>query len=121
MLMRIAVWGLSTMLSGISMRQLKNAGRQSGINPDHAVAHIGLASAYYAQGKLDEVVKECREALRINPNRAVTHIALGNAFMAQGKLDEAVKEYQEAIRISPNYADAHCSLGAAYVCSNETR
>ena len=63
------------------------------------------------QGKLDEAIKEYREAIRLNPDDPYVHGNLGIVLSEQGKLDEAIKEYREAIRLNPDDPIDHNNLG----------
>ncbi len=65
------------------------------------------------QGKLDEAVKEYREAFLTNPNYPEAHNNLGIALGDEGKLDEAIAEYREALRINPRFALSRYNLGEA--------
>jgi tetratricopeptide (TPR) repeat protein len=70
-----------------------------------------LAAALREQGKLDEAITACRQAVRIRPDYAEAHCNLGAVLSDQGKPDEAVAAYRRALRIRPDYAEAYCSLG----------
>jgi tetratricopeptide (TPR) repeat protein len=75
--------------------------------------HNNLALALYEQGRLDEAIVQCSEALRIKGDHPEIHNTLGAALAAGGQLDEAISHYLQALRIRPDYADAHNNLAAA--------
>jgi tetratricopeptide (TPR) repeat protein len=82
-------------------------------NPNAWLAHHNLGTALLAQGRFEEAITHCSEALRINPHHAKIHCALGSALAGEGKFDEAVMRFSEALRISPGFAEAHNDLGCA--------
>ena len=65
------------------------------------------------QGRLDEAVSCCRQAIARDPKLAGAYYNLGLALNAQDKLDEAIAAYREAIALAPAYAEAHTNLGVA--------
>ncbi|MGC1199139.1 MAG: tetratricopeptide repeat protein [Geitlerinemataceae cyanobacterium] len=69
------------------------------------------AEALLAQGKLDEAIAACQDALRNEPNSAPTCKTLGNVWRAKGDLQQARSWYQKAIEFDPNYAEAYANLG----------
>lgn len=81
-------------------------------NPNAWIAHNNLGTALLDQGRFEEAVAHCSEALRINPNHAKIHCALGAALAGQGRFEEATRRFSEALRLEPN-AEAHNDLGSA--------
>ena len=69
-----------------------------------------LGLVFYRQGKLDEAVRWCSEALKLMPTCAEAHNNMGTILERQGKLDEALGSYWEAIRYKPGFAEAHSNL-----------
>ena len=82
-------------------------------NPEAWLAHNNLGTALLDQGRFDEAVVHCSEALRINPTHTKIRCALGTALVGQGRFKEAVDHFSEALRIEPNFAEAHNDLGRA--------
>lgn len=80
---------------------------------NNCIAHSNLAEVMLQQGRGDEAIAHCREALRIDSTFADTHTTLGLALLRQGQTDEALAECREALRINPALADAHNVLGFA--------
>jgi serine/threonine protein kinase/Flp pilus assembly protein TadD len=86
-----------------------------------ASAHYNLAIALERQpGRLEEAVKEYREALRINshtpeqfykPADALTKLA--KALTILGRKEEAIEEYRKLTALMPESAEAHYMLGNA--------
>jgi Flp pilus assembly protein TadD len=83
--------------------------------PADFTAHYNLGAALQAQGRLDDAVRELREAVRLGPARATAHTTLGAALQAQGRTGEALREFRSAVRVDPAYASAHYNLGQVYL------
>jgi tetratricopeptide (TPR) repeat protein len=79
-----------------------------------AEAFIKRAESYYAQGKFDEAINECKRAIEIKPEAAIAYKIAGNATQAMGKVDAAKYWYTEALEIEPNFAEIHANLGSIY-------
>lgn len=67
---------------------------------------------YLSQGKLEEAIASCEQALKINPKFAPAYKTLGNALQAQGRMEEARHWYAKAIEIEPNFAEVYANLGS---------
>jgi tetratricopeptide (TPR) repeat protein len=93
----------------INLEHVATSARQNLAN-----AHYNLGVEYHNEGKHDEAIKECQEALSIDPNHANAHCILGLVYYTKGKHDEAIEEYQKALRIDPNGWLFHYNLGVAY-------
>src|SRR5437762_3278054 len=79
-----------------------------------AGAHVARGSELAGQGKLDEAIREFREAIRLNPEYAEAHYDLGAAlFELDNGVDEALVEFREALRINPGDAETHNTFGLA--------
>jgi tetratricopeptide (TPR) repeat protein len=87
------------------------------ITKNNVVAHIMLGGTLADAGKLDEAIKNYREALAIIPNdtlAANVRCNLGNVLERVGQPAEAEKEYREALRIDPDFFLAHYNLGILF-------
>jgi tetratricopeptide (TPR) repeat protein len=82
-------------------------------NPEAWIAHSNLGSILAAQGRYDEALIHCSEALRINPGHAWIHGALGVALAGKGRLDEAIDHFSQAVKLKPDFAKAYNDLGLA--------
>jgi Flp pilus assembly protein TadD len=77
--------------------------------------HNNLGVSLWEQGRVEEALREYREAIRLDPGYAEPHDNLGIAlYWARHEVDEAIQEYREAIRLAPQNARAHNNLGVAY-------
>ncbi len=83
------------------------------LRPQSSIAHLNLAVALEHNGRLDEAIDECREAVRIKKDSAKSHYNLGVALNRKGRLDEAIAEYREAVRIKKDDPHAHTNLSIA--------
>ncbi len=69
------------------------------------------AEIYLAQGKLEEAIATCHQALEIESNFPPTCKTLGNIWQRMGQIDKAKDWYLKAINQQPNWAEAHANLG----------
>jgi eukaryotic-like serine/threonine-protein kinase len=105
---------------GYFIRAAEEFQRAIALEPDHAGAHAGLASAYLYRhlyngdrAWLDLALKNARHAVELDPQLASAHVALGAAELADGKVAVARKELEQTLRTDPANARAHRWLGAA--------
>jgi tetratricopeptide (TPR) repeat protein len=75
-------------------------------------AHNMLGRAWYAQGRMDDAIREIQEVVRLNPDFAEPYCNLGRAYVAKRREDEAIACYQKALEVRPDYVAAHNSLGS---------
>jgi hypothetical protein len=88
------------------------------VTKNNVVARIMLGDELAHAEKLDEAIKNYREALAIVPNdtfAANVRCKLGTALDRAGQFAEAEKEYREALRIDPNFFLAHYDMGVHFV------
>jgi len=76
-------------------------------------AHARLGLVLSKEGRLDEAIRQYREALRLKPDDADAHYDLANALYRKDLWDEAIGEYQEDLRLSPGDFSGHSNLGVA--------
>ncbi|MEG4339881.1 glycoside hydrolase family 99-like domain-containing protein [Microcoleus sp. D3_18_C2] len=77
-----------------------------------AVQFNQQGETYLSQGKIEEAIASCEQALKIHPNFAPAYKTLGNALQAQGRMEEARHWYAKAIEIEPNFAEVYANLGS---------
>ncbi len=90
-------------------------------DPRYALAHAGLAEAYWrlyrATRKAEYVAlaqQHCERALALDDLSALPWITLGMIHAGTGKLEEALGDYRKALDRNPRSADAYRELGDAY-------
>lgn len=83
------------------------------VTKDNWLVRNNLGSALLKRGRLDEAIKNSKEALRINPEYAAAHYNLGSALARSNRLEESLVHLRATIRIQPDHMDAHLNLGTA--------
>ena len=78
------------------------------------VAHGRLGLVFSKQGRLDDAIREYREALRLKPDDADTHYDLANALGRKGLWVEAISQYREDLKLNPDDPAGHNNLGVAF-------
>ncbi len=81
---------------------LELAERRVARNPQNPEARYELGSIYYVRGRLEEAVKELREAVRLAPELDHAHYLLGLAYRQLGRVEEARQAFQNAAAHSGN-------------------
>jgi Flp pilus assembly protein TadD len=83
------------------------------VTKDNYVAHLCIAGPLRKQGKLNETIYHCSEAIRIKPNYTKALNCLGIALCEAGRIDEAIPYYEKALEIDPCFANANANLALA--------
>jgi tetratricopeptide (TPR) repeat protein len=74
-----------------------------------------LANTLNKQGKTNEAIKTCQEAIKIFPSADGMNLGLGNLFYAQGRYSEATEQYRAAVAKNPTASQNVYSLGQGYL------
>jgi len=95
------------------------------LDPDYALAHAGLADAYYQRiGRFgfpeaewfDAAIEEAQKVISLDPTLAEGYKALGTAYgFFKGWWRKAVEAGQKAVEANPNSAIASNALGEYYL------
>jgi tetratricopeptide (TPR) repeat protein len=80
-----------------------------------ALAHNERGLDLFAQGKVEQAVREYNEALRAYPALAAAHNNLGSAHFAAGRFEEAAAAFRRAVELDPAYGQAHFNLALAHL------
>jgi Flp pilus assembly protein TadD len=83
------------------------------VTKDNYMAHFCIAGSLHEQGRLDEAIDHCSEAIRIKPDFFDALTGLGVALYEKGRVDEAITYYEKALEINPHSVPAHANLGLA--------
>jgi len=84
-----------------------------GIDPQYALAYVGLADAYLLSDvptpmeALNKARTAAQQALAIEPARAEAFATLGFASVFDWDWQAAEREFKQALELNPNYATAH--------------
>ena len=60
------------------------------------------AKKYYEDGKYNETIESCNEAIKLNPKLALAYTMRGKAYGKLENFSAAMKDYDEAIKLNPN-------------------
>jgi tetratricopeptide (TPR) repeat protein len=71
------------------------------------------ARAALREGRPEEALTQCREALRLDPDCVEAHVVQGLLLGKQGRLQEASTAFLHALRVEPAHAEAALHLGTA--------
>jgi tetratricopeptide (TPR) repeat protein len=72
------------------------------------------ADFYLEQGKLDDAIAACEQALKQKPDFAPAYKTLGKASQVQGNLAKAKHWYSKALEIQPDFAEVYTNLATLY-------
>ena len=81
-----------------------------------AEAHTFLGWTYSFQGRLDEAIEECKEAIAVDADFGNPYNDIGSYLIKLGRHDEAIPWLEKAIA-APRYEPRHyphCNLGQVY-------
>ena len=110
-------------------KALENFRQAIDSDSNYALAHVGLADAYIAQGAFDalppkesfpKAKQAALQALQLDEHLAEAHVSLANAkFYYDWDWAGAEYEFKRALAINPGYSDAHQMYG--YYVSSKGR
>ena len=81
-----------------------------------AEAHTFLGWTYSFQGRYDEAIAECKEAIKVDPEFGNPYNDIGAYLIERGKLDEAIPWLRKAMTAKryESYCYPHYNLGRVY-------
>jgi len=93
--------------------------RAAAADPDFALAHARLASAFafkvFQYGDpyewADSALASARQSVSLEPALAEGHLALGLAHLAVERYDSALTGFERAVELRPNYPGAMTNIG----------
>jgi serine/threonine protein kinase/tetratricopeptide (TPR) repeat protein len=90
-------------------------------DPTYALAHAGLAEAYYRKfedtkerSHLDRAAELCRKSLQLDPSLAPVHAVQGLIQSAAGDHEKALASYSRALELDPVHSAAFRGLATTY-------
>src|SRR5207245_7202450 len=81
-----------------------------------AEAHTFLGWPYSFQGRLEDAIAQCKEAIAVDPDFGNPYNDIGSYLIKLGRLDEAILWLETALK-APRYEPRHyphCNLGQVY-------
>ena len=79
--------------------------RSSGHNaPRPAVLYANRCAAYINNGKTDEALSDCNQAIQLDPKNAVAYANRCAALINKGETDQALSDCNQAILFDPKNA-----------------
>jgi len=87
------------------------------VTGNNYTANLCMAEVLHKQGRLNEAVYHCGEAIRIKPGAFQAHLKMGAVLRDTGRLDESAAEYQRCLKIRPN--DPNVLNGYGITLSNQ--
>src|SRR5437763_656797 len=85
---------------------------------DNHLAHAHLADLLLRQGRIQEAIVHCQEAIRIRPNDTDAQNNLGLAYLQQGNEAGAFVHFEQSLAANPNNLNARINL--AWVLATST-
>ncbi|MBE9521150.1 MAG: tetratricopeptide repeat protein [Proteobacteria bacterium] len=70
-------------------------------NPDHAMAHLGLAITYMQMNKNQESMAEFNRAIELGPDLAPAYADRGVLYDRMGEYEKALADYRKALAMDP--------------------
>ncbi|MFA5252340.1 MAG: tetratricopeptide repeat protein, partial [Phycisphaerae bacterium] len=89
------------------------------VTEDNYVAHFCVAGPLREQGKLDETIYHCSEAVRIKPDYDKALNCLGITLFEAGRVDEAIPCYKKALEINPSFFNVNIGLALAFAAKGD--
>ena len=73
--------------------------------------HACMGIVYGKQGRWDEAIQQCHQALALSPDDTLVLFNLGLALAHQGDAKAALEQVEKAVAQEPQWAEAHYSMG----------
>ena len=74
------------------------------------VAHAHLADLLLRQGRINDAIAHCQEAIRIRPNDTDAQNNLGLAYLQLGDEADALIHFEQSLASNPNNLNVRCNL-----------
>jgi tetratricopeptide (TPR) repeat protein len=87
--------------------------RSAALDSEDPYARNNLGAVLWHQGRFEEAVSACREAIRRNPDYYQAYANLGAAWARLGETRRAVGLYRKALKLNPRDPATQLNLGLA--------
>ena len=87
--------------------------RATRVDPNNALVHEELATAYIAAGQFDDAFCEAVAALMIDPRDGQAHAIVGQLRLNQGRDADAIAAFTRALALSPDRYETRYALAQA--------
>src|SRR6185312_15500995 len=100
--------------------------RASELSPSEQYGNTGLALSMLQEGRIDDLIRNCRESLKRKSNDANANFMLAQALIRKGAQKdepaflEARTALEKAVRIDPQFDQARALLGKMYLTLGKT-
>jgi len=81
---------------------------------EEAKMHFDQGVKYEEQQKVEEALREYRQAIQLAPDYADAHFHLGGIYHAVKGYTDALDEYNQVLRLNPQYPKIHTAMGHVY-------
>lgn len=103
-------------LQGIILDEAEALYRERILSHPHELDnYVFLALIDLEKENYEQMITECREAMKINPQLPELHNLLGIAYRRSGKIDQAIDAYNRALDIQSDLPEVFYNLGIAYM------
>jgi len=89
------------------------------LEPESALAHLGLCQALANQKRFPDAEQECQEAIRNQPDTASPYIGLGLVLMQAQNFEKAGEHFAKAVAIDPLNLPARIFLADSLFAGNK--
>jgi cytochrome c-type biogenesis protein CcmH/NrfG len=80
------------------------------VTSDNHLAHAHLADLLLREGRINDAISHCQEAVRIQPNDTDAQNNLGLAYLLSGDEADALIHFEQSLASNPNNLNARCNL-----------
>jgi tetratricopeptide (TPR) repeat protein len=102
-------------------KSIEDFERASQLAPDEGVGRTGLTLSLLQEGRIEEVIRECRDQLKKSPQDAGGLFLLAQALLRKGTKpgepaqQEAQAALEKLVRVAPQMDQGHALLGKLYL------
>jgi tetratricopeptide (TPR) repeat protein len=95
--------------------QIRSRNSSAHYNSGSALMENSLAAVLAQNGRLNEAIDHCHNAMRLRPSYGDPYLNLGNALFKQGRMGDAIAQWQQAHATESKDARFHTTLADAFL------